>query len=68
MIESKFLNIRSDNIQVGIIMGSDSDLPFMQAAADILKYFEISFEMTVISAHRTPQRMFDYAATARERG
>jgi 5-(carboxyamino)imidazole ribonucleotide mutase len=53
---------------VGIIMGSDSDLPVMQAAADILKQFNIAFELTVVSAHRTPQRMVDYATTARERG
>ena len=49
-------------------MGSDSDLPVMQAAADILKYFDIPLELTVVSAHRTPQRMFDYARSARERG
>lgn len=54
--------------QVGIIMGSDSDLHIMQAAADILKFFEIPFELTVVSAHRTPQRMFDYAQSAKERG
>jgi 5-(carboxyamino)imidazole ribonucleotide mutase len=53
---------------VGIIMGSDSDLPIMQAAADILKYFKIDFELTVVSAHRTPQRMFDYASSAKQRG
>ena len=53
---------------VGIIMGSDSDLPVMQAAADILQQFNISFELTVVSAHRTPQRMMNYAATAKERG
>jgi 5-(carboxyamino)imidazole ribonucleotide mutase len=53
---------------VGIIMGSDSDLNIMQAAADILKYFEVSFELTVVSAHRTPQRMFSYAQSAKERG
>jgi 5-(carboxyamino)imidazole ribonucleotide mutase len=53
---------------VGIIMGSDSDLPIMQAAADMLQHFGISFELTVVSAHRTPQRMFNYANTARERG
>ncbi len=53
---------------VGIIMGSDSDLVIMQAAADILKQFDIPFELTVVSAHRTPQRMVDYAATAKERG
>lgn len=49
-------------------MGSDSDLPIMQQAADILKYFSIPFELTVVSAHRTPQRMFEYAASAKERG
>lgn len=53
---------------VGIIMGSDSDLPVMQAAADILKQFDIAFELTVVSAHRTPLRMVEYANTACERG
>ena len=54
--------------QVGIIMGSDSDLPIMQAAADTLKIFNIPFELTVVSAHRTPDRMVEYAKTARARG
>ena len=49
-------------------MGSDSDLSIMQAAADILKHFDIPFELTVVSAHRTPKRMFEYAGTAKERG
>ena len=53
---------------VGIIMGSDSDLPVMQAAAAQLTAFDIPFELTVVSAHRTPLRMVDYATTARERG
>jgi 5-(carboxyamino)imidazole ribonucleotide mutase len=53
---------------VGIIMGSDSDLPIMQAATDMLTHFNISFELTVVSAHRTPLRMVDYAKTAKERG
>jgi 5-(carboxyamino)imidazole ribonucleotide mutase len=53
---------------VGIVMGSDSDLPTMQAAADTLKLFNIPFELTVVSAHRTPDRMVQYAKTARERG
>jgi 5-(carboxyamino)imidazole ribonucleotide mutase len=53
---------------VGIIMGSDSDLPVMQAAAEILKSFGVAFEMTVVSAHRTPERMFEYARTAQVRG
>jgi 5-(carboxyamino)imidazole ribonucleotide mutase len=54
--------------QVAIIMGSDSDLPVMQPAADLLKSFGISFELTIVSAHRTPKRMMDYAARAKERG
>ena len=53
---------------VGIIMGSDSDLQVMQAAADILKEFGIDFELTVVSAHRTPMRMVEYASSAKERG
>lgn len=56
------------NPQVGIIMGSDSDLTVMQAAADLLKEFGIPYELTVVSAHRTPLRMVDYATKARERG
>jgi 5-(carboxyamino)imidazole ribonucleotide mutase len=56
------------SIQVGIIMGSKSDLPIMQDAADILKGFGITFEMTVVSAHRTPERMFSYAKDAASRG
>jgi 5-(carboxyamino)imidazole ribonucleotide mutase len=53
---------------VGIIMGSDSDLTIMQAASDILKEFGITHEVTVVSAHRTPLRMFEYAQKAKERG
>jgi 5-(carboxyamino)imidazole ribonucleotide mutase len=53
---------------VGIIMGSDSDLTVMQAAADVLKEFDIAFELTVVSAHRTPLRMVEYAQSARDRG
>jgi 5-(carboxyamino)imidazole ribonucleotide mutase len=53
---------------VGIIMGSDSDLIIMQDAAKILQQFNIPFELTVVSAHRTPQRMLTYATTAKERG
>lgn len=49
-------------------MGSDSDLPVMQDAADILKEFDIPFELTVVSAHRTPLRMVEYASRAAERG
>ena len=54
--------------QVAIIMGSDSDLPVMQPAADFLKSMGISFELTIVSAHRTPQRMMSYATKAKKRG
>lgn len=53
---------------VSIIMGSDSDLPVMQEAAKMLAYFEIKFELTIVSAHRTPERMFDFAKNAHSRG
>lgn len=53
---------------VGIIMGSQSDLKVMSQAAEILETFEIPVEVTVVSAHRTPKRMFDYASSARSRG
>ena len=53
---------------VGVIMGSESDLETMQPAADALIEFGIAYEMEVVSAHRTPEGMFDYAKTARERG
>lgn len=53
---------------VGIIMGSDSDLTVMQAASEILKQFTIPHEVTVVSAHRTPHRMIEYAEKAKERG
>ncbi len=55
-------------IKVGIIMGSKSDLPVMQDAADVLKELGVDYEITVVSAHRTPERMFNYAKTASERG
>jgi 5-(carboxyamino)imidazole ribonucleotide mutase len=53
---------------VSIIMGSDSDLPVMQQAADILKEFGISYEMTIVSAHRTPSRLYEFAENADQRG
>lgn len=53
---------------VGIIMGSESDLKIMDAAAEILKKFNIPFEIDIVSAHRTPDKMFDYAKTAVDRG
>ncbi len=58
----------SEAIKVGIIMGSKSDLGIMQDAADVLKELEVQFEITVVSAHRTPERMFEYARTASGRG
>lgn len=54
--------------QVGIIMGSKSDLPVMNDAAEVLRELEIPFELTIVSAHRTPERMFDYAQGAVEKG
>ncbi|MEM8805972.1 MAG: 5-(carboxyamino)imidazole ribonucleotide mutase [Cyanobacteria bacterium P01_G01_bin.38] len=53
---------------VGIIMGSDSDLPTMQAAIAICETFEVAHEVAIVSAHRTPERMVDYAQTAHQRG
>jgi len=58
----------NDQPRVGIIMGSDSDLPVMQAAADALTDLGVPFEMTIVSAHRTPKRLYDYAESAMERG
>ena len=54
--------------QVGIVMGSDSDMPIMSKAADILEELGISYEMRIISAHREPDVFFDYAKTAEEKG
>jgi 5-(carboxyamino)imidazole ribonucleotide mutase len=54
--------------QVGIIMGSDSDLPIMQEAIDILKGFDIEVEVDIVSAHRTPDKLFDYGKNAHKRG
>lgn len=54
--------------QVGIVMGSDSDLPVMQDAAKILELFSVAYEITVISAHRTPNRAAEYARGAADRG
>ena len=54
--------------QVGIVMGSDSDMPVMAKAADILEELGISYEMTIISAHREPDVFFEYAKTAEDKG
>jgi len=53
---------------VGVVMGSDSDLPTMQAALDVLKEFDVPSEVRILSAHRTPDEMFTYAREAAERG
>jgi 5-(carboxyamino)imidazole ribonucleotide mutase len=55
-------------VQVGIIMGSQSDLPIMKDAAEILEELGVEIEVTVVSAHRTPERMYDYAKAAKGRG
>lgn len=54
--------------QVGIVMGSDSDMPIMSKAAEMLDKFGISYDMTIISAHREPDVFFEYAKTAEEKG
>ncbi len=54
--------------RVGVIMGSDSDLPVMKEAAEILDQFEIEYELTVVSAHRTPARLYKYGETAEDKG
>ncbi|MGD8914703.1 MAG: 5-(carboxyamino)imidazole ribonucleotide mutase [Candidatus Thiodiazotropha sp.] len=55
-------------VVVGIIMGSDSDLPVMQEAAKVLQELQVPYEMTIVSAHRTPKRLYDYAQQAADRG
>jgi 5-(carboxyamino)imidazole ribonucleotide mutase len=54
--------------QVGIIMGSDSDMPVMKEAIDILKGFDIEIEVDIVSAHRTPEKLFEYGNSAHQRG
>jgi len=54
--------------KVAIIMGSDSDLPVMSEAGDILTEFGVSFEITIVSAHRTPDRLYEFAKSAKEKG
>lgn len=56
------------NVQVGIIMGSVSDLPVMKAAVEILKELGVTYEVEIVSAHRTPEKMAEYGKTARDRG
>lgn len=59
---------RKDRPRVGVIMGSDSDLPVMQAAADMLEALGVAHETSIVSAHRTPKRLYTYAQQASERG
>jgi 5-(carboxyamino)imidazole ribonucleotide mutase len=59
---------KSNRPIVGIIMGSDSDLKIMEAAAQVLSQFNVPYELDIVSAHRTPMRMTEYATTAGERG
>jgi 5-(carboxyamino)imidazole ribonucleotide mutase len=68
MSQQQTTNNKQQTVLIGIIMGSDSDLPVMQAAADVLNELGLPFELTVVSAHRTPLRMVEYATKARERG
>ncbi len=60
--------MKSVEVKVGIIMGSDSDLPIMSEAAKILDELQVNYELTVVSAHRTPDRMYTYAKSARDNG
>ncbi|XP_027366407.1 phosphoribosylaminoimidazole carboxylase, chloroplastic-like isoform X3 [Abrus precatorius] len=69
MVEGKILDDKTAVApRVGIIMGSDSDLPVMKSAAEILETFGVPHEVRIVSAHRTPELMFSYASSARERG
>lgn len=60
--------MENKNFKIGIVMGSDSDLPTMKQAAEICEEFGVSYEMRVVSAHRTPQEMADYGINAHKRG
>jgi 5-(carboxyamino)imidazole ribonucleotide mutase len=62
------MSVEPNKAQVGIIMGSKSDLPIMEEAAKILDELQVPFEITVVSAHRTPERMVEYAKSAHSRG
>ena len=68
MKEQETINQKPETPLVSIIMGSDSDLAVMQGATDVMKQFGIPFEITVVSAHRTPERMFAFAQSAAARG
>lgn len=66
--QDKPQNQPQDRPLVGVIMGSDSDLPVMQAAAEILDELQVPFEISIVSAHRTPKRLYSYAEQAAARG
>lgn len=67
-MKSKSKAARKSNPKVAVIMGSDSDLPVMKDASDILETLGVECEVTIVSAHRTPERLYRYARTAEERG
>ena len=60
--------MKNNSPKIGIVMGSDSDFPIMKQAVEIINSFDIEYEVTIVSAHRTPERLFDYAKKAHERG
>ncbi|MEJ7823355.1 MAG: 5-(carboxyamino)imidazole ribonucleotide mutase [Chitinophagaceae bacterium] len=68
MPKPQTINNKLQTPSVGIIMGSDSDMKVMEEAAKVLNKFEIEFEITIVSAHRTPLRMVEYATTAKDKG
>ncbi len=61
-------SLKRSKVNVGIVMGSESDLNVMKYAAEILDEFGINYEMTIVSAHRTPERLFEYAKSAQKKG
>ena len=68
MDKEEITNKKKQPALVGIVMGSDSDLRIMKAATDVMNSFNIPFELTIVSAHRSPERMMKYARTAKQRG
>jgi len=60
--------MKNNSPKIAIVMGSDSDFPIMKNAVEIIKDFEIEYEVTIVSAHRTPDRLFEYAKNAYKRG
>ena len=60
--------MKNSSPKIGIVMGSDSDFPIMKNAVEIIKSFDIEYEVSIVSAHRTPERLFDYAKNAHLRG